>query len=171
MLIDAVSEGQLFVGHRDHGDPGGWSHPPFTVNDLDKVTGKTTSIFYSINCLTGQFDVNPIESFAEKNLRMEGTAPSLIAASRVSSSSLNNDLEKALFDATFGGLIPTFPSGTASYPITFNRLGDMLNYSKSYLPISASGSLQYIKDHFEIYHVIGDPTIEILDDCAQIGLS
>jgi hypothetical protein len=161
MLIDAVNEGQLFVGHRDHGAPEGWSHPPFTVNDLDKVTGKTTSLFYSINCLTGQFDINPTESFAEKNLRMEGTAPSLIAASRVSSSTLNNDLEKALFDATFGGVIPTFPSGTASYPITFNRLGDVLNYSKSYLPISASGSPEYIKDHFEIYHVIGDPTIEL----------
>jgi hypothetical protein len=161
MLVDAVNEGQLFVGHRDHGAPGGWSHPPFTVNDLDKVTGKTPSIFYSINCLTGQFDQNTNESFAEKNLRMQGTAPSLIAASRVSSSTLNNDLEKALFDATFGGVIPTFPSGTASYPITFNRLGDVLNYSKSYLPISASGSPEYIKDHFEIYHVIGDPTIEL----------
>jgi hypothetical protein len=161
MLIDAVNEGYLFVGHRDHGGPDGWSHPPFTVNDLGKITGKTTSLFYSINCLTGQFDLNLKESFAEKNLRMDGTAPSLVAASRVSSSPLNNDLERALFDATFGGVIPTFPSGTASYPITFNRLGDILNYSKSYLPISAGGSTQYIKDHFEIYHVIGDPTIEL----------
>jgi hypothetical protein len=161
MLIDAVNEGRLFVGHRDHGAPEGWAHPPFTVNDLDKVTGKTTSIFYSINCLTGQFNQNPKESFAEKNLRMEGAAPSLIAASRVSSSTLNNYLEKALFDATFGGVIPTFPSGTASYPITFSRLGDVLNYAKSYLPVSASGSPEYIKDHFEIYHVIGDTTIEL----------
>jgi hypothetical protein len=161
MLIDAANEGQLFVGHRDHGAPEGWAHPPFTVNDLDKVTRKTTSIFYSINCLTGQFDQNLKESFAEKNLRMDGAAPSLIAASRVSSSTLNNDLEKGLFDATFGGVIPTFPSGTASYPLTFNRLGDVLNYAKSYLPISASGSPEYIKDQFEIYHVIGDPTIEL----------
>jgi hypothetical protein len=161
MLIDAANEGQLFIGHRDHGGPDGWSHPPFTVNSLNSVTGKTTSIFYSINCLTGQFDINPTESFAEKNLRMDGTAPSLVAATRVSHSWLNNDLEKGLFDATFGGVIPTFPSGTASYPITFNRLGDVLNYAKSYLPIGASGSPQYIKDHFEIYHVIGDPTVEL----------
>lgn len=161
MLIDAVNEGQLFIGHRDHGNWDGWSHPSFKINDLSKVIEKTTSIFYSINCLTGKFDVNPRESFAEKNLRMEGAAPSLIAASQVSSSSLNNDLEKALFDATFGGVIPTFTGGTASYPLTFNRLGDVLNYSKSYLPISLSGSPMYIKDHFEIYHVIGDPTIEL----------
>lgn len=161
MMIDAVNEGQLFIGHRDHGDWDGWGHPPFKIGDLNKVTGKTTSIFYSINCLTGKFDINPAESFAEKNLRMEGAAPSLIAASQVSSSSLNNSLEKALFDATFGGVIPTFPSGTASYPLTFNRLGDVLNYSKSYLPISLSGTPMYIKDHFEIYHVIGDPTIEL----------
>lgn len=161
MLIDAVNEGQLFIGHRDHGSPEGWAHPPFTVADLDRVNRKTTTIFYSINCLTGQFDINPKESFAEKNLRMDGAAPTLIAATRVSHSWLNNDLEKALFDATFGGVIPTFPSGTASYPITFNRLGDMLNYAKSYLPIGASGSPEFIKDHFEIYHVIGDPSIEL----------
>lgn len=161
MLVDAINEGQLFIGHRDHGAPEGWAHPPLTIGDLDRVTGKTTTIFYSINCLTGQFDANPRESFAEKNLRMGGAAPTLVAATRVSHSWLNNDLEKGLFDATFGGVIPTFPSGTASYPIAFNRLGDMLNYAKYYLPIGASGSPEFIKDHFEIYHVIGDPTIEL----------
>jgi hypothetical protein len=170
MLIDAVGEGQLFIGHRDHGSPEGWLHPSFTVDDLDKVEGKTTTIFYSINCLTGQFDLNylhPTESFAEKNLRMDGAAPSLIAATRKSNTWLNNDLEKGLFDATFGGVIPTFPSGTASYPVTFNRLGDILNYGKSYLPLGQSDSSEYIKDHFEIYHVIGDPTIELWTDAPR----
>jgi hypothetical protein len=30
-----------------------------------------------------------------------------------------------------------------------------------YLPLTLSGSPQYLKDHFEIYHVIGDPTLEV----------
>lgn len=161
-LVNATSQGKLYVGHRDHGAPEGWVHPEFTVNDLDKITGDMPSMFFSINCLTGSYDLPaPSESFAEKNLRIKGTAPSLIAASRVSHSWLNNDLMKALFDGTFGGVLPTYPGTTASYPVKFNRLGDLLNYAKSYLPVGQSGSAEYIKDHFEIYHVIGDPTLEL----------
>jgi hypothetical protein len=161
MLVKATTGGRLIIAHRDHGDWNGWVHPTYTVTDLDAVTGNMPTLFFSINCLTGQFDYSvTTESFAEKNLRMNGTAPSLIAATRVSHTWLNNHLLKALFDSLFGGLLPTFPGGTASYPVKFNRLGDMLNYAKSYLPV-ASTDTAYIKDHFEIYHVVGDPTLEI----------
>ena len=115
-----------------------------------------------INCLTGQFDLaGPSESFAEKILRMKGGSPSLIAASRVSGTWRNDSLIKALFDAMWAGVLPTFPGSTASYPVKYNRLGDILNYAKSYLPVAHSGDNAGIKDHFEIYHVIGDPTIEL----------
>jgi hypothetical protein len=162
-MISATTEGQLMAAHRDHGDTGGWSHPSFNSAHLDKITGKTPTMFYSVNCLTGQFDLTaPIrESFAEKILRMKGAAPSLIAATRVSHTWLNNDLMKGLFDAMWGGVLPTFPSGIASYPIRRNRLGDILNYGKVYLTVALSGSSEYIKDQFEIYHIVGDPTLEI----------
>jgi hypothetical protein len=69
---------------------------------------------------------------------------------------------KALFDGMWGGVLETFPdSSTASYPIKNNRLGDLLNYGKSYLPIGMAGGTTSIQDHFEIYHVIGDPTLEL----------
>jgi hypothetical protein len=168
-LIHATTEGRLIIGHRDHGNWDGWSHPSFKITDLAAVTGTKPSLFYSINCLTGQYDVAaPNESFAEKNLLQAGTAPSLIAATRVSHTWLNNDLIKALYDAMFAGVIATFPGGTASYAVKFNRLGDMLNYAKSYLPITTSGSAAYIKDHMEIYHVIGDPTLEIWKEAPQV---
>jgi hypothetical protein len=162
LLISTTAEGQLITGHRDHGDSDGWSHPPFKTSHLEAITSEYPTLFYSINCLTGKFDLTaPTESFAEKILRMKGGAPSLIAATRVSHTWLNNDLMRALFDAMWAGVLPTFPSSTASYSVRNNRLGDILNYGKSYLPVKMSGSLQYIKDHFEIYHVIGDPTIEL----------
>lgn len=159
-LISAVTEGQLIIGHRDHGGSGGWSHPRFQIGDLAMTTGDMPSAFFSINCLTGMFD--PVaECFAEANLRMQGTAPSLIAATRLSATHLNNPLETALYDALFANIIATFPGGIASYPVKNNRLGDMLNYAKMYLPVAVSGSEYYIKDHFEIYHVVGDPTLEV----------
>jgi hypothetical protein len=163
MLINATSEGYLAIGHRDHGlDFGlGWHLPPFQMNHLDQVEGNVPSIFYSVNCQTGRFDlIAPTECFAEKILRMDGAAPSLIAPTRDSATWLNNSLIKALFDAMWSGVLPTLPGGTASYPVKYNRLGDILNYAKSYLPVAHTG-ITLIKDHFEIYHVIGDPTLEL----------
>jgi len=164
-LVQATTEGKLVIGHRDHGGTDGWVHPAFRNTHLDAVTGSIPSVFFSLNCQTGHFDLSaPTECFAEKLLRRAGAAPSLIAPTRSSQTWLNNDLMKALFDATWGGVLPTFPGGTASYPIRRNRLGDILNYGKSYLPTTTSGSASYIKDHFEIYHVVGDPTLELWKD-------
>ena len=161
MLIDATSEGQLVIGHRDHGGETGWIHPSFQMNHLDSITGTVPTPFFSLNCQTGHFDrTAPRECFAEKILRMEGAAPSLIAPTRNSNSVLNDELMKALFDAMWGGVLPTFPDETASYSVRYNRLGDILNYGKAYLPtVSTSG--YSIKDHQEIYHVDGDPTLEL----------
>ena len=162
MLIAATTEGQLFFGHRDHGNWDGWVHPSFRNSSLDQVTGDMPSVFYSINCETAGFDYNePTECFAEKNLRMRGTAPSLIGATRDSGTYMNNDLIRGIFDATFGGVIPTFPGGNASYRVNNSRLGDILNYAKSYLPIVNPGNDAGVKDEWEIYHVIGDPTLEM----------
>lgn len=162
MLISATAEGQLIAGHRDHGGSSGWSHPSFTKTHLEAITSEYPTIFYSINCLTGEFDLPaPTESFAEAILRMKGGAPSLVAATRLSGTFRNDSLMKALFDAMWAGILPTFPGSTASYAVRYNRLGDILNYAKSYLPVKHSGDTAGIKDHLEIYHVVGDPTIEL----------
>ena len=135
---------------------------PASATTLDQVTGDMPSVFYSINCETAGFDYNePTECFAEKNLRMKGTAPSLIGATRDSGTYMNNDLIRGIFDATFGGVIPTFPGGNASYRVKNSRLADILNYAKSYLPVVHAGDDAGVKDEWEIYHVIGDPTLEM----------
>jgi len=161
MLVDATSQGQLIIGHRDHGTTDGWHKPPFDSNHLAGVSGVKPSMFYSINCLTGKFDDDPTDCFAENIITMSGAAPSIIAATRVSHTWLNDSLMKALFDSMWGGVLPTFPGTTASYSVRYNRLGDIMNYAKTYLPLSMSGSEEYIKDHLEIYHVLGDPTLEL----------
>jgi hypothetical protein len=160
MLISDTSEGQLVIGHRDHGGSNGWSHPSFHISHLDSILSTYPSIFYSINCLTGRFDANPMDCFAEAILALDGGAPSLIAATELSGTWRNDSLMKAMFDAMWPGVIPTFPGTTASYPVKYSRLGDILNYAKSYLLI-AHGSNAGVKNHFEIYHVIGDPTLQL----------
>ncbi len=160
ILISETSEGQLAIGHRDHGSEAGWSHPSFTRDHLQSIKSRYPSIFYSINCLTGRFDYNPSDCFAEDILEMKGGAPSLIAATETSGTWRNDSLIKALFDAMWPGVIPGFPGNNASYPIKYNRLGDILNYAKSYLLV-AHGINSGVKSHFEIYHVVGDPTLEL----------
>jgi hypothetical protein len=164
-LIKATSDGRLIIGHRDHGSPDGWYQPPFGLNELNQVTGTMPTVFFSINCQTGKFDyqsgTTPQECFAEKNLRMKGTAPSLIAATRNTNTFQNNALIKALFDAMFAGVIPTFPAGSVSSALDYHRLGDMLNYARSYLPLVFAGDPDGIMLECELYHVIGDPTLEL----------
>jgi hypothetical protein len=153
-----------------------YSSPNFTTAELATVNSTVPSIFYSINCLTGAFGEkgprfsNSTDAFAEALLKMLiGGAPSVIAASDLSHSWLNNDLILALFDAMYGGILPTFPGMAESYPVQNNRIGDILNYAKYYLPIGRSGgaSDDDIVVEFEEYHVLGDPTLEIWTDAPK----
>lgn len=171
MLISETSEGQLVVGHRDHGGVMGWSHPSFTKDHLQSIRSRYPSIFYSINCLTGRFDYNPSDSFAEDIMELKGGAPSLVAATELSGTWRNDSLMKGLFDAMWPGVIAGFPSTNASYAIKHNRLGDILNYAKSFLLV-AHGTNSGVKSHFEMYHVVGDPTLQLwAEEPAPIRLS
>ena len=161
-LVDATTEGHLIFGHRDHGGMDGWVHPPFTLTDLDKVAGTTPSMFYSVNCVTGSFQSSTTaESFGEKILRLPGTAPTLVAATENSSTWHNNAMILGLYDAMFGGLLPTFPATTLSYPVRFNRFGDIFNYARAYLATAHAGDMAGVLANHEMYHVLGDPSIEV----------
>ena len=93
-------------------------------------------------------------------MELKGAAPSLIAPTEYSGTWRNDSLMKALFDAMWPGVISSFPGSNASYAIKYNRLGDILNYAKSYL-LLAHGTNEGVKSHFEMYHVIGDPTLQL----------
>ncbi len=160
MLISETSEGQILLAHRDHGNEAGWSHPSFNIDHLQSIRSASPSIFFSINCLTGCFDNNPSQCFAEAILALDGGAPSLIAATELSGTWRNDSLMKGLFDGLWPGVISGFPNSTASYALKHNRLGDILNYAKSYLLV-AHGSTEGVRDHFEIYHIIGDPSLQL----------
>ena len=161
ILVSETAEGQMIVGHRDHGDTNGWSHPSFTNDNLKAIKSSYPSVFLSINCLTGQFNLsNSSDCFGERMLKLNGGAPSLIAASQLSGTWRNDSLIKGLFDSLFPGVLPTYPGTTASYAIKNNRIGDILNYAKMYLFV-AHGQNYGVKNHLEMYHVLGDPTLEI----------
>ena len=173
-LVSVTTDGQLIMAHLGHGYHDGWCGPEFTSNDLSSVTGDIPSIFYSINCSTGEFD-KAGDCFAEKLLKMKGGAPAVIAAIRNSGKLFNEDLIQGLFDALFGGILPTFHGSGPSCQVKNSRIGDILNYGKSYLPIGkyvTAGNLingiELCQAQFRYYHVIGDPTLEQWTDVPLV---
>lgn len=162
MLISEASDGQLLMAHRGLGRTTGWVHPPFGIDDLDAITSTCPSIFFTVNGSTGRFQLHSTrDCFAESILKLKGGAPSLIAATKVSGTWRNNNFIKALFDGLFPGIIRTYPTDTtAAYAIKNNRLGDIHNYAKIYLLV-AHGPNTGVRKHLQIYHLIGDPTLEL----------
>ena len=184
-LFDQLLEGKLIVAHRGHGAASGWVKPSLETQSLPKYflpralpsqssSGEEKveivpkpSIVFSINCMTGNF-AGETECLGEILLKLPFTAPSLIAPARSSDTWLNNAMMKALFDSLWPGILPTIrPDET---PMAENwehnglkhaRLGDIMNYAKAYLPIYQSKADSKIIDHFEIYHVLGDPSLEV----------
>ena len=159
MLIDRFNAGQLIVGHRGHGDRGGWRNPSLKTEDLARVSSSNPSILFSINCRSGSFDGGRV-CLAEEILALNGGAPSLIAATERSGAWRNDSMIKALYDAVWPGIIPTYPVTTMRLPVKYSRMGDILNYAKAYL-LTAHGLNANTRKHFEIYHVVGDPTLQI----------
>lgn len=171
-VIDAINDGSFLVFHRDHGSPWGWGDPPFDTNDIDGLTnGAFTPVFFSVNCSSGVFDNETSGGaegtsmggvyFAEKLLRKaNGGAVGIIGDTRVSPSWPNSVLARGFFDAIFPNAVPTYGNNTSK-----RRLGDILIHGKMYLLSQVNIALwtgpNEVRNEFFLYHVIGDPTLEI----------
>lgn len=132
-------------------------------------------VVFSINCLTGRFDqeTDPAigtdtESFAEATLRqVGGGGVAVIAASRVSSTSRNQFVSQGLFDAYWNDTVIGFNRAIAGAPTTF-RLGDALLYAKDWLLTNYPASDSDTIDQIEIYHLHGDPTLEVWTEAPRL---
>jgi uncharacterized protein YjdB len=173
-IADAINNRAFLVMHRDHGWPSGWSNPRFTSSNIVNLLNNAPyyPVVFSINCSSGIFDdeANPGAEgtvpngiyFAERMLREEHGAVGIIGDTRVSPSWPNTALAKGLFDAIWPDTLPNFGGNTS-----IRRLGDILNHAKLYLLTQAGGDgpdgLSYANmyDMMYLYHVIGDPTLEI----------
>jgi hypothetical protein len=168
-IVACINNGQRIVSQTGHGNSDGWVKPPLKVEDLQSISTDKASVFFNITCLTGQFRSGlQKKCFAEELLTMEGIAASVVAANYNSQRWRNYSMVKALFDAICPGIISRFPKDNESNPVKYHRLGDILNYAKAYLlvkhgynKLNGPEFKHRTKEQIEIYHVIGDPTLEI----------
>jgi len=108
-VVNALNDGAFILQHRDHGSEGGWGEPGFQMSHINQLNnvGELGHIF-SINCLTGRFDVAG-ECFAEKFHRYtNGGALSLTAATQVSYSFVNDTYVWGMYDNMWSDFLPDY---------------------------------------------------------------
>lgn len=176
----AVNSGTFLLTHRDHGNRSGWSKPVFTkATDVDGLTnGILRPVVWSINCQTGWFDnetddaaagtSDSDECFAEHWVRhASGGAIGVLAPTRTSYSFYNDRLFWGMADAVWTNFLEYHGvSYTAGGDATY-RLADILNRAKTYFLTKYSISSTYTKCTMEIFHCLGDPTLEMWTGLPQ----
>lgn len=113
-IVQAINVGTMLVQHRDHGLETGWGEPAFRNSHVAQLTnvGKMPFVF-SINCLTGQFDLSSGPCFAEAFIRhtyngQNAGAVGLICPTDVSYSFCNDALVWGVYDHFEPDFMPTY---------------------------------------------------------------
>jgi len=189
-VVNKINAGSALVFHRDHGWWDGWGDPSFSTGNLGSVSvsGNRFPVVFSVNCASGIFDNETVDlapfkvgtgygvgattvNWAEAFLRKPDGALAIIGDMRSSSTVDNNHLSLGLFDAVFPQLLGTYGTGTS-----IRRLGDILNYAKTYIsdvstghaanshPLDSDGTrpnVEGLRQQVNIYNLLGDPTVKL----------
>lgn len=102
-----INDGAFMLQHRDHGFEQGWGEPAYTSSDIDGLNNEDLTFVFSVNCLTGKFNMGG-ECFTEKFHRHEYGALGLIAATEVSYSFVNDVFVWGMYDNLWPDFMPAF---------------------------------------------------------------
>jgi hypothetical protein len=189
-VIDAVNDGVIIANHRDHGaaeNDGysytGWSAPQFDTTHIanDLSNGEMLPIMYALHCDSGWFDgetdsnAGNWESIGEVGIRVENKGFSaVIASTRVSYSGYNDEFCIGMYDAMWSDFDPDYPNSNSSnpYPTEVYRISQVMNFGKFWMydkyivpggcdPYPWTPSETASRVEFEMFHVHGDPTMEV----------
>ena len=176
-IINAWNDRRFLYIHRDHGWEDGWVHPPFDWGDFGSLTsGAYRPVVFSVNCASGLFDNETAPGvygtsttgryFAERMLLDPNGAIGILGDTRNSPSWANTALLKGYIDAIWPNAIPTYGPATSQ-----RRLGDILNHGKMYM-MTQIGTFEIssstAQNELRLWHVFGDPTLEIWTSCPYL---
>ncbi|MBL7104190.1 MAG: hypothetical protein ISS18_07650, partial [Bacteroidales bacterium] len=109
-VINGINNGAFMLQHRDHGGTTGWGEPDFQSSDINSLNNTDLTFVWSINCLTGKFNMSG-ECFAEKFHRHtsggnNSGALGINAASEVSYSFVNDTYVWGAYDNMWPDFLP-----------------------------------------------------------------
>ena len=127
---NAINSGAFMLQHRDHGGETGWGEPSYNSNNINGLTNTDLTFVFSINCLTGKYNING-ECFAEKFHRYTYNGENsgclgIIAASEVSYSFVNDTYVWGMYDNMWPDFMPdygTTPESRGVLPAFANSAG------------------------------------------------
>lgn len=154
-VTEALNQGAFMLMHRDHGNYVGWGEPGFGSSNVRQLhNADKLSHIFSINCLTGQFDIAPA-SFAELMHRHDkGGALSLTAATQVSYSFVNDALVWGMFDNMWPDFLPDYGNSNVAERDFLPAFG--LASGKYYLSTNNWASSYYKTITYRLFHHHGD---------------
>lgn len=165
----AINNGAWILQHRDHGYEYGWGEPDYNNDDIDDLTNEDLCFVFSVNCLTGKYNMSG-ECFTEKfhrhtyNGKPSG-ALGLIAASEVSYSFVNDTYVWGLFDNMFPDFLPTYgttPESRGMLPAFGNAAGKYFLLQSSWPYNTGNKEVTY-----NLFHHHGDAFLQLYSEVPQ----
>lgn len=169
MVNDAINAGAFMLQHRDHGLETGWGEPDYSSNDIDGLTNTDMPYVWSINCLTGNFDLG-YEVFAEKFHRytyngQNSGAVGVMAATQVSYSFVNDAFVWGAYDNMWTDFMPDygteFPNNYI-YPAFAGAAGKHFLYASNWPYNTDSKQITY-----RLFHHHSDAFLNIYSEVPQ----
>jgi len=169
-IIQSINQNKYLVIHRGHGSETSWGtreYVQFSSGDVSSLTNLNyPSVIWSLNCLTGNFDWGT-DCISEKlGKHTNGGAVAIIAATDETETFYNDHFAHGLAEAVwpeFQDLRHGVPASSGVYNKL--RMGDILRYGLFHL-VNVQEDPEHIDqgaaNHINCYHLLGDPTMEIL---------
>lgn len=168
-VTNAINDGAFVLQHRDHGYEYGWGEPGYANGDIDNLTNTDLSFIFSVNCLTGKYNLSG-ECFAEKFHRhtsggQNSGALGLIAASEVSYSFVNDTYVWGMYDNLWPDFLPQFGAVVEHRgvkPAFGNAAGKYFLHSSSWPYNTGNKEVTY-----NLFHHHGDAFLTLYTEVPQ----
>jgi hypothetical protein len=155
----AFNDGRFFGIYSGHGAETYWADGPvYYQSDVNALTNANMYAYVcSFACLTGNFTVD--ECFMETWARAANKGAAVVMGSTIESYWTEDDvLERRLFDTIYD----------ANQPEVAKQIGPVLLETKMrYLAEMGSGATT--RRYFEMYNILGDPSLGYPGNCSDVG--
>lgn len=148
-VIDAVNSGRSIMLYTGHGTETSWSGPTLSQSSINALNNADMNpLIFSFACLTGDF-AHGTECFGETWLKNSTGAGAFVGSSVTSLWYEDDIMERSLINAITDS--------------TRRDLGYLLEMSKRGV-YAAYGGAGYSKRYFEMYNILGDPSMNMNTD-------
>ena len=179
-----INSGAFILQHRDHGSETGWGEPAYNSNSIDGLTNSDLVYVFSINCLTGKFNIGG-ECFAEKFHRYTYNGNNsgcigIMAATEVSYSFVNDTYTWGIYDNMWPEFMPdygTTPEHRGVLPAFGNAAGKYFLQQSSWPYNTSNKEVTYYLFHHHgdafstLYTEVPEDLTVVHDDIILSGMN